>query len=82
MDAHDATAAIRTQGLTKTYGSRLGIADLDLEVSQGEVFGFIGPNGAGKTTPSCCCWACSVPARTRDGLGSGRPARQCRVRLK
>jgi ABC-2 type transport system ATP-binding protein len=50
MDAHDATAAIRTQGLTKTYGSRLGIADLDLEVSQGEVFGFIGPNGAGKTT--------------------------------
>ncbi len=43
-------AAIFTEALTKTYGRRLGIADLDLEVRPGEVFGFIGPNGAGKTT--------------------------------
>jgi len=42
--------AIRTQGLTKIYGRRLGIEALDLEVAEGEVFGFIGPNGAGKTT--------------------------------
>jgi ABC-2 type transport system ATP-binding protein len=44
------SAAILTQGLTKTYGRRLGIQALDLEVHPGEVFGFIGPNGAGKTT--------------------------------
>jgi ABC-2 type transport system ATP-binding protein len=43
-------AAILTERLTKTYGRRLGIEGLDLEVRQGEVFGFIGPNGAGKTT--------------------------------
>jgi ABC-2 type transport system ATP-binding protein len=42
--------AILTEKLTKRYGHRLGIEDLDLEVRPGEVFGFIGPNGAGKTT--------------------------------
>lgn len=41
---------IETSGLTKYYGSTPGIIDLDLEVRQGEVFGFIGPNGAGKST--------------------------------
>jgi ABC-2 type transport system ATP-binding protein len=45
--------AIRTRGLTKRYGGDDGVvalADLDLEVAEGEVFGFLGPNGAGKTT--------------------------------
>jgi ABC-2 type transport system ATP-binding protein len=44
------TAIIKTEKLTKSYGSHRGIVDLDLEVEQGEVFGFLGPNGAGKTT--------------------------------
>jgi ABC-2 type transport system ATP-binding protein len=43
-------SAVLTEGLTKTYGSRTGIDSLDLQVQEGEVFGFIGPNGAGKTT--------------------------------
>ncbi len=43
-------AAIRTEMLTKSYGSHRGIVDVNLEVQQGEVFGFLGPNGAGKTT--------------------------------
>jgi ABC-2 type transport system ATP-binding protein len=43
-------AAIKTEGLTKTYGKNRGIRDVDLEVEEGEVFGFLGPNGAGKTT--------------------------------
>lgn len=42
--------AILTERLTKAYGRRLGLDQLDLEVYPGEVFGFIGPNGAGKTT--------------------------------
>jgi ABC-2 type transport system ATP-binding protein len=48
--ATDPPAAVRTEGLTKSYGERRGVFDLDLEVHQGEVFGFLGPNGAGKTT--------------------------------
>ncbi|MBX3029725.1 MAG: ATP-binding cassette domain-containing protein [Chloroflexi bacterium] len=48
--ARSVTPAIRTDGLTKRYGQRRGLAGLDLEVHPGEVFGFLGPNGAGKTT--------------------------------
>jgi ABC-2 type transport system ATP-binding protein len=44
------TAALRTSGLTKHYGSTVALHDLDLEVAPGEVLGFLGPNGAGKTT--------------------------------
>jgi ABC-2 type transport system ATP-binding protein len=36
--------------LTKRYGDVVAVNDLNLHVSQGEIFGFIGPNGAGKTT--------------------------------
>ena len=43
--------AIRTEGLTKVYGRKSrGIMDVDLEIHEGEIFGFLGPNGAGKTT--------------------------------
>ena len=41
---------IRLDGVTKFYGKQLGVADLDLEVQAGEIFGYLGPNGAGKTT--------------------------------
>ena len=47
---------IRTEGLTKTFevdrkvGKITAVDRLDLDVKQGEVFGFLGPNGAGKTT--------------------------------
>lgn len=41
---------IVTEALTKYYGSTRGIEGVDLEVEQGEVFGFLGPNGAGKST--------------------------------
>lgn len=41
---------IETQKLTKFYGKHRGIVDLDLNVKEGDFFGFIGPNGAGKST--------------------------------
>lgn len=41
---------IKTEGLTKYYGKARGIIDLNLQVEEGEFFGFIGPNGAGKST--------------------------------
>ena len=46
----DREIAIRTRGLTKQYGERLAVNDLNLEVYRGDIFGFLGPNGAGKTT--------------------------------
>ena len=42
--------AITTTRLTRRYGRRRGIEDVELAVAEGEVFGFLGPNGAGKTT--------------------------------
>src|SRR5688572_29380999 len=42
--------AVLADDLTKFYGPRRGIEDLNLEVRVGEVMGFLGPNGAGKTT--------------------------------
>jgi len=45
-----ATPVIQTEKLTKYYGKSRGIIDVDLEIDQGETFGFLGPNGAGKTT--------------------------------
>ncbi len=44
------TAVIEAERLTKSYGRHRGIIEVDLEVQEGEVFGFLGPNGAGKTT--------------------------------
>lgn len=41
---------IETHGLTKRYGHRLAVDDVELRVNRGEVYGFLGPNGAGKTT--------------------------------
>jgi len=42
--------AIQTSGLTKTFGEQQAVAELDLQVPKGSVFGFLGPNGSGKTT--------------------------------
>jgi ABC-2 type transport system ATP-binding protein len=41
---------IRLEQLTKRYGAFTAVDAIDLEVPQGELFGFLGPNGAGKTT--------------------------------
>ena len=41
---------IETKGLTKQYGSQKSVADLDLHVRPGRIYGLLGRNGAGKTT--------------------------------
>lgn len=41
---------IRTDDLTRAYGSKVAVNHLNLSIRKGEVFGLLGPNGAGKTT--------------------------------
>src|SRR6516225_6405279 len=46
--------AVMTRGLTKYYGAVQALRGVDLEVAQGEIFGFLGPNGSRKTTTIRC----------------------------
>ncbi|KXA99217.1 hypothetical protein AKJ40_03680 [candidate division MSBL1 archaeon SCGC-AAA259M10] len=41
---------IQTENLTKKYGYKTAVDNLNLEIDKGEIFGLIGPNGSGKTT--------------------------------
>lgn len=41
---------IKTISLTKQYGKKTVVKDLDLKVTKGSIYGFLGPNGAGKST--------------------------------
>ncbi len=49
-DACTDEAAVVLSGVTKRYGSKVAVDNVDLVVPRGSVFGLIGPNGAGKTT--------------------------------
>lgn len=42
--------AIELYGVTKTFGQKVAVNNLDLTVPEGSIYGFIGPNGSGKTT--------------------------------
>ena len=41
---------LQTKGLTKRFGKKVVVNNLDLNIRKGDIYGFIGPNGAGKTT--------------------------------
>lgn len=46
--------AVQVSGLTRRFGARVAVQDLNLGVTAGSVYGFLGPNGAGKTTAMRC----------------------------
>jgi lipooligosaccharide transport system ATP-binding protein len=48
--ANPNTSLIHARGLTKRFGALTAVDSIDLDVAQGEAFGFLGPNGAGKTS--------------------------------
>ena len=41
---------LRTESLTKLFGSKVAVKNLNINIRAGEIYGFLGPNGAGKTT--------------------------------
>ena len=42
--------AITTEGLARSFADKAAVDGVDLEINQGEIYGFLGPNGAGKST--------------------------------
>lgn len=80
-------SAIRTEGLTKTYKLLMqkepvsAVSDLNLEVEEGEIFGFLGPNGAGKTTTIKMLLGLTYPTKGKAWV-LGRPAGDIDVKRK
>ncbi|HET7466180.1 MAG TPA: ATP-binding cassette domain-containing protein [Candidatus Dormibacteraeota bacterium] len=63
-------AVIQAKGMVKKYGQLEAVRGIDLEVKQGEIFGFLGPNGAGKsTTISMLCTLLSPTAGSASVAG-------------
>ena len=54
---------IDVQGLNKSFGDKLVVDNLSLQVRRGEIFGFLGPNGSGKTTSIRMMCGLLTPAR-------------------
>jgi ABC-2 type transport system ATP-binding protein len=70
----NATAAIRTVGLTKRYGSVTAVDGIELDVPPGDIYGFLGPNGSGKTTTVRMLLGLVLPtAGTVEVLGARIP---------
>lgn len=57
------TALLQVRGLTKSYGRRVGCAEVSLELWPGEVLGIVGESGAGKSTLLSCLAGQMVPDR-------------------
>lgn len=70
------SAVIETHGLGKRYRDLVAVNDLDLQVDQGEIFGFLGPNGAGKTTTILMLLGLTEPTSGRLSVCGFNPTRQ------
>ena len=55
---------IRIENLTKNYGAKKALDDLNLTINDGEIFGLIGHNGAGKST-TCLLYTSPSPRDNR-----------------
>src|SRR5687767_3684559 len=60
---------IRLEHLSKRFGAFTAVHDLNLNITEGEIFGFLGPNGAGKTTTIRMMMSLLRPTTGRVVLG-------------
>jgi ABC-2 type transport system ATP-binding protein len=75
-DARSGSVVLRSEALSKSYGSGMAVQDLTFELMRGRVLGFLGPNGAGKTTSIRLLTTVMSPTSGRfqvDGIGSEHP---------
>ena len=67
-------AVIQTMGVSKRYKDRWAVDHLDLQVEQGDIYGFIGQNGAGKSTTLKLLCGLAQPTQG-EALIFGKPIR-------
>jgi ABC-2 type transport system ATP-binding protein len=76
--------AIVVEGLERAFGDVLAVQAIDLQVDEGEIYGFLGPNGAGKTTTVRMLTTLLLPTGGRAevaGFDVAREARQVRATI-
>jgi ABC-2 type transport system ATP-binding protein len=67
---------IHSENLTKEFGTITAVEGLDLDIAEGEVFGFLGPNGAGKTTTVRMLTCLIGPTRGKATIAGFQVGRQ------
>lgn len=77
------SVAIRTHHMTRCFGELRAVDDLDLEISQGSIFGFLGPNGCGKSTSIRMLTGLLTPSEGDiEVLGCSLPAEAGKLRRR
>ena len=71
-------AIIECNHITKTFGEKVAIKDINLSIPEGKIFGLLGPNGAGKTTLIRIINRITIP-NAGQVLFKGNPIPQCDV---
>jgi len=71
-----AQTVIETRELSKYYGQQAAVDSLNLQVQEGEIFGFLGPNGAGKTTAILMLLGLTEPSRGEARVCGFNPTRE------
>ena len=74
-------AAVRLEGVTKSFGDHTAVSGLDLEIPRGTILGLLGPNGSGKTTTIRMMMAILLPDRGKVELLGGFPDFERRSRV-
>lgn len=70
---HTSPWVVRTKGVTKRFGKITAVADLDMEIPPGVVYGLLGPNGSGKTTTIRMLMGILLPDQGEVEVLGGRP---------
>ena len=75
----DTNYIIETKNLTKQYGSQKSVADLNIHVKRGRIYGLLGRNGAGKTTTMKMLLGLTVRSKSGESLYRGMKRSCCPV---
>ncbi|HSM64831.1 MAG TPA: ATP-binding cassette domain-containing protein [Ilumatobacteraceae bacterium] len=77
------SSAIQARGLRRTFGDFEAVAGIDLDVHDGEIYGFLGPNGAGKsTTVKMLCTLLGITSGTASVAGFDVATQADAIRLR